>query len=148
VASLLDHPDQQDSYLIWALPLLAWAEGDLGELEHAEALAQQVVALARRQEQRLALVDGLRVSAVVAIRTRRWPEAAAALQESLALAHAMPYPYAEAKARWVYGQLETARDDGVAASDQFAQARSICVRLGEGLYRPHIERALATLKQR
>ncbi len=57
----------------------------------------------------------------------------------------MPYPYAEAKALYVYGLLEIARRDAERAREQLAAALSILNRLGEGLYRPHVERALAGL---
>jgi hypothetical protein len=57
----------------------------------------------------------------------------------------MPYPYAEAKTLWAYGRLEGARRNRTAARERFAQALVICERLGEGLYRPHLERALRRL---
>jgi tetratricopeptide (TPR) repeat protein len=84
-------------------------------------------------------VDALRVRGLLAARQRRWEVAVAALDEAVAVAHAMPFPYAEAKALWVYGQLEVAGGDPVAAHNHFEQALSICDRLGEGLYRPRIE---------
>jgi tetratricopeptide (TPR) repeat protein len=143
LASLLDPPDPQNIAVTWALPLLAWAYGDLGELKRAERLAKQAVVLATKQEQRLALLDALRVSALVAIRTRRWPEAAAALQEAIALARAMHYPYAEAKAHSVYGQLHAARGEPERARERYEAALAICARLGERLYAGHIEQALA-----
>jgi tetratricopeptide (TPR) repeat protein len=142
LAPLLDPPDPQNIAVTWALPLLAWAYGNLGELERAEALAKQAVALARKQEQRLALLDALRVSALVAIWTRRWLEAAAALQEAFDLAHAMAYPYAEAKALYVYGQLYAARGEPERAREQHEAALAICARLGERLYAGYIEQAL------
>jgi hypothetical protein len=67
----------------------------------------------------------------------------AALEEALERARAMPYPYGEAKTLWVYGRLEAAHGDPATARERFIQALAICERLGEGLYRPHIERALA-----
>jgi transcriptional regulator with XRE-family HTH domain len=70
----------------------------------------------------------------------------ALLAEALASTRAMPYPYAEAKALWGYGQLEAARGNPVAARKHFKKALAICDRLGEGLYRKHIERDLAALQ--
>jgi tetratricopeptide (TPR) repeat protein len=149
LAPLLDPPDPQDSTATWALPLLAWAYRDLGELERAEGLAKQAVALATRQKQRLTLVDALRVSALVAIRTRRWPEAAAALQESIARAHALAYPYAEAKALYAYGLLYQAQGAPERARERYEAALAICARLGERHYAghiaDHIEQALGDL---
>jgi hypothetical protein len=58
----------------------------------------------------------------------------------------LPYPYAEAKALWVYGQLEATRGDPAAARGRFEEALAICVKLGERLYCPHIERNLSDLE--
>jgi hypothetical protein len=83
---------------------------------------------------------------MVAIQSNRWAAAKADLDEAIMLAEAMPYPYAALKALWVYGQLEAARGDLVAARTRYDEALAICDRLGEGLYRKHIERDLATLR--
>jgi hypothetical protein len=99
----------------------------------------------RVRTMRLWLVDGLRVRAMLAIQRRQWEAAQADVDEAIALAGAMPYPYAEAKALWVYGQLEMARGEPAVAREQFKQALAICDRLGEGLYRPRIEQDLAPL---
>jgi tetratricopeptide (TPR) repeat protein len=142
LAPLLAPSQPQDMSVSWALPLLAWAYRDLGELDRAQALAQQAVALATSQEQRLALVDALRISALIASGTSRWLETAAALHEAIALAHVMPYPYAEAKALYVYGQVYAAQGKIERAREQYQAALAICARLGERLYASHIERAL------
>ncbi len=91
-------------------------------------------------------VDALRVQGLLATQQGRWAVAAEALDEALERTRAMPYPYAEAKTLWVYGQLEAARGDPVAARERFTPALAICDRLGEGLYRKRIERDLAALK--
>ena len=93
------------------------------------------------------MVDALRIQAMLAIRQDRWQDATDNLNEAIALCQAMPYPYAEAKALWVYGRLEVARGDPAAARECFTLALAICDRLGEGLYRPHIEQALTQLGQ-
>jgi transcriptional regulator with XRE-family HTH domain/tetratricopeptide (TPR) repeat protein len=144
--ALLDPSDPSDARTVGAVitrMLLAWAYADLQEPDSAAALAEQAVVLARRLEQRLALADALRISALIASRMGRWPEAAAKLEEAVALPQAMPYPYAEAKARYVYGQFHMARSEPDLAREQYIAALAICKRLGEGLYRPHIEQALS-----
>ncbi len=98
------------------------------------------------QRHQLALLDTLRVCALLDVRQARWHEAERALEEALALARAMPYPYAEAKALLVYGQLHAAKGEPEPARARFAAALAILDRLGEGLYRPHIARALAELQ--
>jgi tetratricopeptide (TPR) repeat protein len=123
------------------LLLLTWAEAILGEEALAEARLEKLLADASP----LFRVDVLRIQGVLAILRRRWEVGVAALQEAVERAHAMPFPYAELKARWVYGQLEAARGDPAAARKQFTLALAICDRLGEGLYRTYIERDLRRL---
>jgi tetratricopeptide (TPR) repeat protein len=127
------------------LPALAWAEAELGlPAEAAERLAQALtIATARRWH--LWLVDALRVKALLAARQQQWEDARVALEETITLCHAMPYPYAEAKALYVYGQLHTAKGEPAQARERYEQALAILDRLGEGLYQPHVERALAEL---
>ena len=58
----------------------------------------------------------------------------------------MPYPYGEVKISFEYGRLFVACGDPTAARERFRQALAICDRLGEGLYRKHIERELEGLR--
>jgi hypothetical protein len=73
---------------------------------------------------------------MIAARSERYAEALHDLDEALILCRAMPYPYTEAKALWVYGQLEAAGGDPMAAAEHFAAALAICAQLGKVLYRP------------
>lgn len=59
-------------------------------------------------------------------------------------ARAMPYPYAEARALYIYGQLHQARGEREAASARYAAALTILNRLGERLLAAQIERTLAS----
>src|SRR5262249_59959064 len=99
---LLDCTGEQGSGVIPLLPLQAWATLDLGDEARAAAVIVQCLAQAEAEPNRLALVDALRVHALVAMRQRRWHEAGDILEETLARCHAMPYPYAEVKALSVY----------------------------------------------
>jgi tetratricopeptide (TPR) repeat protein len=146
LAALLDPSDAHTVGDVIMLMLLAWAYADLGDLDTAVPLAEQAVVLARRLEQRPALAGALRVSALIASRMGRWPEAAADLEEAVALPQAMPYPYAVAKAHYVYGCFHMARSEPDLAREQYMAALAICERLGEGLYRPHIEQALGEIR--
>jgi hypothetical protein len=74
------------------------------------------------------------------LREEQWSSCAEALDESLAHAQAIPYPYAVVKALWIYGRLERAWGEPLAAQRQFEQALTICARLGERLYAERIER--------
>ncbi|HEV2235853.1 MAG TPA: tetratricopeptide repeat protein, partial [Ktedonobacterales bacterium] len=136
-------PDLTDAEVTLVLPVLAWAYRDQGELDRAEAFARQTAVLATRREHRMALVEALRISALVALRQGRHREAAIALDEALTLA--APFPYAEAKTLYVYGQVHEATGDPKRAREAYQQALAICARLGERLYAEHIERALAGL---
>jgi predicted ATPase/class 3 adenylate cyclase/transcriptional regulator with XRE-family HTH domain len=136
-------PDKQGQNDITPLlPLLAWACIELGDVEQAEQLLDQAAPLAEAQHHNLALIDVLRVRALLAVTRRRWQEAETSLDHALVLCRAMPHPYAEAKALYGLGQLEAARGTTEQARERFLQAQAICVRLGEGLYLQHIERAL------
>ena len=125
--------------------LYAWGLLQLGALAEAEAVTLQAVQGARDHAMDLLLPDALRVRALCAIERQEWLVATDALEQAIALCARMPYPYAEAKAQYVYGQLHVARGDPAAARQRFGAALAICERLGERLYRPHIERDLAAL---
>jgi tetratricopeptide (TPR) repeat protein/transcriptional regulator with XRE-family HTH domain len=122
--------------------LLAWAEMALGRHEAAETLLNAFLLSAPP----FLRVNALRIQALLAIAQQRWDGGLTALDEALKLTQAMPYPYAELKALWVYGRLEAARGDPAAAKKRFTQALTICDRLGEGLYRNYIEQDLSALK--
>jgi tetratricopeptide (TPR) repeat protein len=91
------------------------------------------------------LVDLQRIQGVIRLRQGRWEEAARVLDASLAASRGYPYVHAEVKALYVYGQLSAEQGAPERARACWEQALAICARLGEGLYRPHIERALSEL---
>jgi tetratricopeptide (TPR) repeat protein len=91
----------------------------------------------------LLLPDALRVQALSAMRRQRWDEAEKALDEAIGLGREMPYPYAEAKALYVSGQMWVARDEPARAEAQFEEALAICQRLGERLYGEAVAQALS-----
>ena len=67
------------------------------------------------------------------------------LDEAITRCQAMPYPYAEAKALWVYGQLHAAQGEPDLARARYQATLAILHRLDERLYAEHIERALEGL---
>ena len=79
---------------------------------------------------RLALVDALRVQAMIAIRQERWAEAEAALEEGLSLAQDMPYPYVEARLLHVYGEMHLQKGESGLARERLEAALTIFWRLG------------------
>jgi tetratricopeptide (TPR) repeat protein/transcriptional regulator with XRE-family HTH domain len=141
----LPNPSSQRAAPDRAHVLLAWANLELGNLGRAETEIDRIIAYARREPDRLMLVEALRVLARVRMGTAQWQLAAEAVAEACSLAHAMPHPYGEAKSLYVYGQLHVAWGKHEQARERWEAARAICHWLGEGLYRLHIERALAGL---
>jgi transcriptional regulator with XRE-family HTH domain/tetratricopeptide (TPR) repeat protein len=127
------------------LPLVAWAELEAGDLEQAAKTIEAHLARTAAGINCVLRPGTLRVRALVALAQERWAEAEDALQEAITRAQAMPYPHAEAKALFVYGQLHAATGEPERARESYEAALAICTRLGEGLYRPYIERALAEL---
>jgi tetratricopeptide (TPR) repeat protein len=130
------------------MPQLAWALLELGEEGRAEALLERTEPQAIEQHHMLALVDTLRVRGILRTRLGRWVEAQDALEDGLAHAHAMPYPYAEVKLLYAYGQLAVAQENHEAAHARFEEALAICSRLDERLYAERIERALVMVPVR
>jgi transcriptional regulator with XRE-family HTH domain/tetratricopeptide (TPR) repeat protein len=128
------------------LPLLGWAALEVDEEEQAEGLIAAGLERARTSQHRLALVDALRIQAQLCLRQQRWAEADAALEETLLLCRAMPYPWAEAKALYVCGLLHQARGEQQMVREQMEAALAICARLGERLYAEQMEQALAGLE--
>jgi tetratricopeptide (TPR) repeat protein/transcriptional regulator with XRE-family HTH domain len=143
LTTLLDdpHPTPAENKAREPLLFLAWAEMALGKAPLAEARMRTVLANASP----LFRTQALRIQGLLATRQEHWEAGVAALEEAVASAHAMPFPYAELKALWVYGQLEAARGDPTAARRRFEEGLAICDRLGEGLYRRYITRELSTL---
>jgi adenylate cyclase len=87
--------------------VFAWALLEAGETSRAEALIVETVERAQTQGERLALVDALRVKGMVLGKQGR-EGAVACLDEALALARSLPYPYAEARILAEMGMLEEA----------------------------------------
>jgi tetratricopeptide (TPR) repeat protein/transcriptional regulator with XRE-family HTH domain len=130
------------------LPSLAWAYLDVGDPDRATGLLQDGLAHAQFQLDRLTQMEALLVQARVAIRRQRWAAAQSTLESALSLGRAMRSPYAEAKALSVYGLVRLQSGEPEPAREQYEAALAICDRLGEGLYRKHIERELETLTAR
>ena len=120
-------------------PLLAWVAILLGEVNQAETwLAEGIVRATPRTR-----VNLLRYQALLRIGQKCWEEAKAALEETLTLCREMSYPYAEAKALYVYGQLHQAKGEPVQARARLEAALTILNQLGELLYAEQVERTLA-----
>lgn len=134
-----------DSLICEALALLAWAEQELGQKEAARTALADARNHADALGSRLAYVTMSHVEAIVAASEHRWDDSIRALEECLAIARSMPYPYAKAKALYVYGQIHAARGEPEQAREKYQAGLAILHSLGERFYAEQIERALAGL---
>jgi tetratricopeptide (TPR) repeat protein/transcriptional regulator with XRE-family HTH domain len=139
---------EQNIEVTQLLSPLAWAYLELGDMAHAHALVARAVLLAAPERNLFELAAARRIEARLAMRQERWPEAEAAVEASLALSRAMPYPYGEAKALYISGLLLAARGKPAPARERFKQALAICGQLGERLYAEQIERVLTAARRR
>jgi tetratricopeptide (TPR) repeat protein len=139
----LQEPTGKD--IIFVAPRLAWAYLALGNVTAATDLLERFLAMARAGEALLGVCEALRVRALVAIHQANWDEAARSLDEAWSLTGDPPSPFAQLKLHFAYGQSHAARGEPGPARERFEAALAIGARLGEALYRPPIERALAAL---
>jgi tetratricopeptide (TPR) repeat protein len=144
---LLDRPGLQECDVTTLLPVLAWAQLELGQPDEAADTVEQTLARARPEGMRLVLVEALRVQALVALRWERWEAAARSLEEGLALAREMPYPYAEARLLRLDAEVHAHRGAQAAARERLAAAGAIFVRLGARRDAAQVDQALAGLSQ-
>lgn len=144
---LLADPDVRDGETTRLRPHLAQAHLEMGDVEAAAEEVARGVHLARLANNRLALVHALQVQTLVAQRQGRVDVARDAVEEALALAQAMAYPYAEARALHAYGLLLAQDEEPGPARARLEEAQAILRHLGA---RPYLERtaqALAALRR-
>jgi tetratricopeptide (TPR) repeat protein/transcriptional regulator with XRE-family HTH domain len=124
------------------LPTLAWALLELGEASAARELVTQAIRQGHRQQHCVALVNALRVQALVSLHDGDSAEAVRALDEGLALARRMGYPYAEGRLLHVYGSLHARMGQPTQAQESLESALAVFERLGA---RQDVERARQAL---
>jgi tetratricopeptide (TPR) repeat protein len=142
IARLEPLVEAEDANLALIIPTLAWALLEVGDLTRAASIAAQAVERTRQQGL-LYLVDAIRVQVMVLTRQERDAEARAALDEGLALARQMPYPYAEARMLSEESILQGRAGDEVEARARLEEALLIFRRLGA---KKDAERAEAALE--
>jgi tetratricopeptide (TPR) repeat protein/transcriptional regulator with XRE-family HTH domain len=144
LAPLLDAARRE----VWGSPYaqatLAWAHLEMGDVAAADELVGQAVRRARVEGYGVALVGAQRVQALVAARQERWEEAERALEEGLALAWSMPYPYAEGRLLHVYGEMHAQKGEPEPARARLEAALAIFRRQGARKDTEQVARALAT----
>jgi tetratricopeptide (TPR) repeat protein len=142
---LLPLAEAENTFAPWLRTQLAWAYLELGEASLAAETVARAIRQSRSEKHRVRLVDGLHVQAMILARLGRVEQAAAALDEGLALAPALPYPYGEARLLAVYGRLNAQAGQPEQARDHLAAALAIFRRLGARKDVERTEQALATL---
>ena len=142
---LLDRPGLEEGQVVFLLPPLAQAHLELGAVEQAAALVAQGVRRARAQPNQRALVGAQRVQGLVQTRQGGWAEAERAVEEGLALARGMPYPYAEARLLHVAGLLHIQKGEPEQAWERLTAALALFQRLGARKDRERTEQVLAQL---
>jgi tetratricopeptide (TPR) repeat protein len=142
---LRDRPGVAAEEMATLLPALAEAHLRLGEADQAWDAVTLAVQHNRARNDRIDLLDALRVQAIVATTQRRWEEAAGALEEGLALARGVPSPYLEAQLLDLHGQLLEVQRKLEAARERFAMALAIFERLGALKDIERVEQKIGTL---
>jgi ATP/maltotriose-dependent transcriptional regulator MalT len=110
--------------------LLAWALLALGEVGAAAEPAQRAVARARDQRWHVLLVDALRVAALVEVRQGHLEKADGMIQEGLALARRLGYPYAEALLLHASSEVYAQMGHPEPACERLAAAQAMFRQLG------------------
>lgn len=127
---VLDRPGLQEHNVTALLPTLAWAYLDLRDEERAREILAEGVQRATRQENRLALVDALRVEGTLYGRLGEREQAEASFRWAVALAGRMLYPYAEARALREWGRHLVEVGETSTARERLDRALTIFERLG------------------
>jgi tetratricopeptide (TPR) repeat protein/transcriptional regulator with XRE-family HTH domain len=130
---------------LYVLPVLAWACLEMGDMDQANRVVTEAIRRARTGMYRLRLVEGLRVQALVMRREGQWAGAEGVLEEGLALARGIPYPYGEGRLLDVSGRLHRDRGEPAAARERLKSALAIFRRLGARKDIERTEQVLATL---
>ncbi|HEX7995170.1 MAG TPA: hypothetical protein VF506_14705, partial [Streptosporangiaceae bacterium] len=144
---LVEGSDAGELGIMRLLPTLTRARAELGDVADAERILAEGIERATVQQHRLALVDLLRMhGTILGMRGQdRREEAARTLDEAIALARSMAYPYAEGRALFEQGYLFIRTNDRHSARERLAEALAIFQRLGARPDTDRVYRALAEL---
>jgi tetratricopeptide (TPR) repeat protein/transcriptional regulator with XRE-family HTH domain len=145
VVSILHRPGLDEQEVNALLPVLAETSLVRGDVEQAEAIIVRALARDRSKHDRLDLLVALRTQALILIAQGRQGEATQVLEEALALAGSMPWPYCEGRLLHVYGLLHIRQQQWARARARFEAALVIFRRLGARRDGARTEQILSTL---
>jgi class 3 adenylate cyclase/tetratricopeptide (TPR) repeat protein len=112
------------------LRTLSWAYLESGNLARASDMASRAVAQSRAYRDQPELVESLVVRGTVLTKQQSWDDAAETFEYALAGAHAMQFPFGEARAMMEYGRLYALRGQADRAREYLESAIEIFKRLG------------------
>jgi len=130
LAALLDSSGKEGKGASWVLLILALAHLELGDVDQAAVSALEAATRARDSREYVPLAEALWVRALVETRRGLWAEAERTLQEGLALARSMPYPFLEGRLLQAYGALHQEKGEPRQARACLDEALAIFQRLG------------------
>lgn len=142
---ILNMPGLQELDLTPFLQILAEAYLDNGNEKRFKEIVDARAEAAAACDDRLGLLDWRRLQAMALTRQGRWKEAERAFDESLPLARAMPFPYAEARILREYAQMRARKGEPDEAKHRLQEALAIFQRLGAKKDIERTDRALAEL---
>jgi len=145
IDALLHQYGLQEADLTILLPMLAWAHLQLGDADRAAALVEKATTWMTAGGDRLWLVDGLRVHAMLASQCGRAGEAEEVFHRAAALAEGMPCPFFEARVLREWGMVDAQQGSLPQARQRLGETLEIYRRLGAMPYVEQTERALAGL---
>lgn len=146
---LLDRPNEalvrlgdQGEDHTGTLYLRAWGYFETRDVQRAVVTAERATALARERGNRLDLCEALIVRGRICVRQECFEDAEHSLKEALALARSMPYPYAEARALFERGIMDSQRGEHIRGRESMVTAQAIFERLGAT---PYLEQTQAAI---
>jgi tetratricopeptide (TPR) repeat protein len=144
IEQLRDDPALSRDAVLAALPVLARAHLDMGEVEKAQHIVSDAVRQAREENIRMILGEALRVQGVVLSQQGDCEKAELSFQEALSLAEAISCPYAAGRTLYEYGTMLLRVGNPEAARRRLEDALTIFRRLGA---RPYVELTEHTLAE-
>ncbi len=143
LTALIERTGLQGKGVAWLLLFQAWAHLELGNTTRAADLAARAVVQARAEYDQFSLTDALWVQAMVMVRQEHGDAAGPILDEGLALARRMPYPYTEGRLLYLSGLFHRARGESRPARECLEAALVVFQRLGVRKEVERTERMLA-----
>jgi class 3 adenylate cyclase/tetratricopeptide (TPR) repeat protein len=130
LAEVLRLPGMSKPAMSSLLPILAWCHLEAGDEGEADRLVTKAMEEASEQQNKLALLEALRVRGMLLARQQRLDEGAQVLGEAVSLARAMPFPYNVARILRELGDIELHRGNSERAYQHLEEASGIFRRLG------------------